>query len=579
MVNVTQRTKLWNNVNWREVHKTVRNLRQRIFRAAKEGNLKKLSRLQKLMLRSWANILVSVRRVTQVNKGKNTPGMDKLVVKTPTDRAILVEMLEILVKNPHLYEPIPARRVYIPKANGKKRPLGIPSVVDRCMQAIYKNALEPAWEAEFESISYGFRPGRSHHDAIAKIYVAAVPNKAKKWVVEGDIEGFFNNVAHGTLMKSIGNFPGRKLIHQWLKVGYVDNGVFNSTETGTPQGGIISPLLANIDLHGMEEALVVNRTMKNGKVIATDKGVLYDKRGLSTGDRQLIRYADDFVVFCTTKEDAVQVTEILDRWLKERGLSLNKEKTKITHLTEGFDFLGFNIRQYKVGNTKTGFKLLIKPSKKSVQEIRDRLREIWLECNGHNQQAVLNKLNPIIRGKANYFRIAVSSKTFSSLDHWMYKREKRYVNRMHPRKSRKWKVKRYWGMLNLDRKDRWVFGNKTTGQYLLKFAWTKIRRHPLVKGWSSPDDPDLREYWEERGQKLVVLPPSSQKIAKKQDYKCPECGQTLFNDEELHIHHIKPKSKGGGNNYGNLRLVHLYCHQQIHARNELKSASEEHPLL
>lgn len=328
MANVTERTVTWNNVNWRKVHAQVRNLRQRIFRATREGNLKKVRSLQKLMLRSHSNILASTRRVTQINKGRHTPGVDKLVVKTPSDRGILGEILEILVKYTLLWKPHPAKRTYIPKTNGKKRPLGIPSTVDRCLQAILKNALEPAWEAQFEGISYGFRPGRDPQDAMMKIYSIARPNMTKKWVLDADIKGCFDNIDHEFLENTIGNFPARKLIHQWLKAGYMEDGAFYQSEAGTPQGGIISPLLANIALHGMEKALDIK----------------YNKQGASIGRRIIVRYADDFVVFCETKEDALKSAEILTEWLKERGLTLSKEKTRIVHLSEGFNFLGFNVR-------------------------------------------------------------------------------------------------------------------------------------------------------------------------------------------------------------------------------------------
>ena len=314
-------------------------------------------------MRSYSNILVSVRRVTQTNSGKHTPGVDKLVVKTPAARGVLVDTLAKFIP----WKPLPARRVNIPKPNGKMRPLGIPSLIDRCLQAIVKNALEPAWEAKFEGTSYGFRPGRSAHDAIGKIYTVACPNRKKKWVLDADIAGCFDNIAHEPLMKTIGNFPARKLIHQWLKAGYMEKGGYHfQTETGTPQGRIISPLLANIALHGMEEAL----------------GVRYDNRGKLIGNRALVRYADDFVVFCETREDVEQVTFTLNKWTGERGLQLSEEKTKISHLTEGFDFLGFNVRQYAAPQSKTGWKLLIKPSQKSMQKIREKLRQLWLNLKG-----------------------------------------------------------------------------------------------------------------------------------------------------------------------------------------------------
>ena len=392
VVNVTQRTTEWQSVNWRKVNKVVRRLRQRVFKASTEGRLKLVRNLQRLLMRSYSNILLSVRKVTQINSGKNTPGVDKLVVKTPEARGVLVDALIQFIP----WKPLPAKRVYIPKPNGKQRPLGIPCIIDRCLQAIIKNALEPYWEALFERSSYGFRPGRSAHDAIAKIYGIACPHRRKKWVVDADIKGCFDNIAHEPLIKAIGNFPARKLIQQWLRAGYVDNGIFHDTETGTPQGGIISPLLANIALHGIEQVL----------------GVKYKKNGELISKRAFVRYADDFVVFCETREDAELSVIILNEWMQSRGLTLSDEKTKIVQISEGFDFLGFNIRQYPVTNTKTGWKLLIKPSKKSIQRIRNKLRQIWLEHNSENVNALIDKLNPIIRGEANYFRIGVSSETF-----------------------------------------------------------------------------------------------------------------------------------------------------------------------
>ena len=237
-VNGAERHSNWNAVNWRRANQSVRNLRQRIFRATAKGDLKKVRSLQKLMLRSHSNLVVSVRKVTQVNAGKNTPGVDKVVVKTPEARDELIKELSTLV----CWRAKPARRIYIPKANGKLRPLGIPVIKDRCLQAMVKNALEPEWEAKFESISYGFRPGRSCHDAIAKIYLIATPNKRKRWVVDANIKGAFDNISHQCLETAIGYFPAREMIRQWLKAGYMEKGQFHETETGTPQGGVATPL-------------------------------------------------------------------------------------------------------------------------------------------------------------------------------------------------------------------------------------------------------------------------------------------------------------------------------------------------
>src|SRR5260221_4732342 len=273
------------------------------------------------MIKSYSIRLGSVRREAQINAGKHTPGVDKLVLKTPAARGRMVDALA----HYSLWKAKPARRVYIPKTNGKSRPLGIPVIVDRCLQSMVINAPEPAWEAKFEGISYGFRPGRSCHDAIEKIFVLARPNKTKKWILDADIRGAFDHILHEYLLKAIGPVPGKELIKQWLKAGYFGQEGFHATERGKPQGGVASPLLANIALHGMEEAI----------------GVTYDYRGQLIGKRAVVRYADDFVCFCETREDAEQVRKILVEWLKERGLALSEEKTRFVHLTEGFDFLGF----------------------------------------------------------------------------------------------------------------------------------------------------------------------------------------------------------------------------------------------
>ncbi len=546
IVNVTERTTDWNSVNWKDANRVVRRLRQRIFKATKDGDLKRVRSLQKLLMHSYSNIVLSVRRVTQLNSGKKTAGVDKLLVLTPAARGTLVDILTKFIP----WKPLPVKRVYIRKSNGKQRPLGIPCIIDRCLQAIVKNALEPYWEAQFERTSYGFRPGRGVHDAIERVHSMSKANSTKSWVVDADIEGCFDNIAHEPLMKAVGNFPARKLIQQWLKAGYVDKGVFHDTESGVPQGGIISPLLANIALHGMESALSIQ----------------YNKDGHTLGHRGIVRYADDLVVFCRSQEDTLLVVDILSNFLKTRGLALSKAKTKIVHLTEGFNFLGFHIRWYQDKNTKLGQKVLIKPSKESLQDVRNHLRQVWLENKSNNVNYLIAKLNPIIRGVANYYRTVVSSQIFSKLDKWMFVREQRYAKRMHSKKSSHWRQLKYWGRLNLDRQDNWVFGDKRTGQYLLKFSWFKIRRHTMVKGDASPDNPELKEYWDLRAKKNSQnLIPSYQKLAQKQGYNCPVCGESLFNDEPLQKHHKTPRSQGGNDSYANLELMHYYCHRQVHS--------------
>jgi len=293
----------------------------------------------------------------------------------------------------------------------------------------------------------------------------------------------------------------------------------------------------------------------------------------------VVRYADDFVVFCETKEDALDVKDrILPAWLAERGLSLSAEKTRIVHLTKGFDFLSFNIRHYPHPQTsRSGYKLLIKPSKKAVLGKAKELREAWLSLRGHSLKAVLWKLNPIIRGWANYNRRVVSSRTFNKLDEWMYRRARRYAKHTHPEKSWGWRSKRYWGQWNKERDDHWVFGDKRSGKYLLKFSWFKIERHILVRGTSSPDDPDLRDYWWER-QKVNAKHLSAEEIdmANDQGWVCRLCGMDLINGEELHRHHKIPRARNGSDARSNRELVHYYCHQQ-ETRRQLGPVKESPP--
>jgi RNA-directed DNA polymerase len=534
----------WQAIDWKRVYRTVKNLRQRIFRASRNGDLTRVRSLQRLMLHSKANALASVRRVTQMNHGKATPGIDHVVVTTPEERGALCHQLSAL----DLHKVHPVRRVYIPKRNGK-RPLGIPTIVDRCVQAMVKNALEPFWEARFEGISYGFRPGRGCHDAIEKVFRLARTNTTRPWVVDADIEGAFNNIGHAALEQAIGNFPARGLITQWLKAGYVEAEMLHPTEAGVPQGGVISPLLLNVALHGMEQAL----------------GIAYTPKGVRRGTYALVRYADDLVLFSPTHDKAVEAQHLLSTWLRTRGLRLSDEKTHIRHLREGFNFLGFNIRHYPTPNSsRSGYKLLIKPSPDSIQQIKRKLKGLWRKHVGSPTVALINEMNPLIRGWSTYVRIGVAKEVFTALDSFMYRRAQRYMQRRHPRKSGWWRTQKYWGRAS-GRQDRWVFQDKDRHGTLRKFAWTKIIRHRLVPATYSPDDPTLQDYWSQRRQCTHDTPGRAGHLTRRQHGCCPVCHQALDNGEEVHVHHVRPKQHGGTEDLTNLRLVHHTCHRQIHS--------------
>ena len=461
-------------LRWRDAEDNVARLGQRIFKATQAGDFKKVRNLQKLMLRSLSNTLVSVRQVAQRNKGRATAGIDGEVALTlPAVAALATEVH----RTRNSWRPLPVKRVYIPKARqkAKLRPLGIPVLMDRCHQARVRQALEPEWEARFEPRSYGFRPGRGCQDAIQAIFNTLRGKTAKRlWILDADLEAAFDRIDHDQLLGRLGSFPARGLIRGWLTAGVFENGKgFAPTERGTPQGGVISPLLLNVALHGLEEAA----------------GVGYLTRGVDAGSVHrdspvVIRYADDLLALCHTREQTEQVKARLAEWLMPRGLAFNEAKTRIISADRGCDFLGFGIRRYPNG------KLLIKPSTAAIRRVRERLAAEVRSLRGDNALAVIARLNPIIRGWAAFYRHVVSGEVFNALDAYVWKLTYRWALRGHRNKPKRWIVDHHYGVFHPTRSDRWVFGDHHSGAYLHKFSWTPIVRHQLVKGGSSPYDPD-----------------------------------------------------------------------------------------
>lgn len=512
----------WDAVDWRAQEDQVRRLRQRIFKATRDGDLKKVRNLQRLMLRSRANTLLSVRQVTQRNAGRGTAGIDGQVALTSRDRAELAGRLH---RHARPWQARPVKRVFIPKANGKQRPLGIPVIADRVQQARVKNALEPEWEARFEPRSYGFRPGRGCHDAIEVIFKTLCGNRSRRrWILDADLAGAFDRIDHEHLLRALGWFPARGMVRAWLKAGVVESSEFTPTEEGTPQGGVISPVLLNVALHGIEQAA----------------GVRY--RVSARGDAEtvpgcpvLVRYADDYVAMCHSREQAEQVKADLAAWLGPRGLWFNEDKTRIVHVEDGFSFLGFDIRRRV--DRQGSAKLFITPSKESVQRLRQRLTADVRSMHGANAAAVVFRLNPVIRGWSAYYRSVVSGRVFTGLDHHVWHATYRWARRSHPNKSRGWVAARYFGKFNKSRQDRWVFGDRGSGAYLTKFSWTKIVRHVPVRGRASPDDPALAEYWADR-RRTRKAPPADEhtvRLLRAQGGRCPWCGKLLLHaDHEPH---------------------------------------------
>ena len=539
----------WELINWKKIYAYVKKLRQRIFRAEQLGQRRRLKKLQRLMIRSKANLLLSIKRVTQINKGKKTPGIDGQIILTSKDRLELFNLLKTY--NVKYIRPRPAKRVYIPKNNGKMRPLGIPIIKDRIFQNIVKNALEPQWEARFESSTYGFRPKRSVQDAIVNLFTKLSSRSTRKWIFEGDFKGCFDNLNHQYIMDCLIGFPAKDAIQKWLKAGFIDNDSFNDTDSGTPQGGIVSPLLANIALHGIEEELGVGYYQSQG----------YHK--LSRKSVGVVKYADDFVIVCKTREEATNMYEKLKPYLNKRGLTLAVDKTKVTHIEEGFDFLGFNIRQYK--NNK-GMKLLIKPSKDSVKKAKETIKNVFREMKGRPVGELIMKLNPIIRGIGNYWSSEVSKKVFGNLDHYTWIKTRKYLKNLHNHKPFKWIYKRYFkpdytGVS----KDRWILTDPHNERnQLFKMSWIPIVRHEVVKYRNSPDDASLREYFEKRDKKEFVRDNilSRRKLAKQSNYKCRVCNQSLVGEERLNINQIVPKKLSGDECYFNLELLHRSCQIQ-----------------
>jgi RNA-directed DNA polymerase len=555
----------WDTIDWRAHEEHVRRLRQRIFKATQAGDYAKVRGLQKLMLRSWSNTLLSVRQVAQHNAGRKTAGIDGEVALTPRARRELAHRTHRTLAR---WQALPVKRVYIPKANGRQRPLGIPVLADRVQQARVKNALEPEWEARFEPRSYGFRPGRSCHDAIEAIYWTLNGKHIKRqWLLDADLSAAFDRIGHDHLLGRLGGFPARELIRAWLQAGVVEQGWLTPTEEGTPQGGVISPVLLNIALHGLEEAAGV-RYCKLGR----------DAAQTVAGSPVLVRYADDLLAICHSRDQAEQVKAQLAAWLAPRGLAFNEDKTRIVHLTEGADFLGCNIRRYPSG------KLLIKPSQQAIRRIRERLATEMRALRGANAIAVIRTINPIVRGWAAYYRSVVSKEVFAAVDDHLWRLTYHWALRAHPNKPKTWVVDRYFGQFNPSRADRWVFGDRDSGAYLVRLVWTRIVRHRMVAGTSSPDDSALAQYWAERQRKQPPPPLATHtlRLLMAQGGRCPLCGEFLLHASDppqsphewerwlrvarkaIKQHQVDYRRPHATADDRQLRLVHAHC-QRRHA--------------
>jgi RNA-directed DNA polymerase len=408
----------WTAIDWRRVQKNVMVMQIRLTKATKEGDWRRVKTLQRWLTHSFSAKALAVKRVTE-NQGKRTAGVDQQLWDTPLRKFAAIAQLK-----KRRYRPLPLRRVYIPKANGKERPLGIPTMRDRAMQALYLLALDPVLETLSDPNSYGFRKNRSTADAMSQIFLRTSKKDSAEWILDADIEGFFDNINHDWLIKQV--LMDRTVLRMWLKSGVVDRAQLRATTAGTPQGGIISPALANWTLNGLETELAEHLGAKFGKSKSLK---------LKVG---VVRYADDFVVTGVSKE--LLETEIrpwVEAFLEARGLRLSQAKTKIVHISEGFDFLGWNFRKYKE-------KLLIKPSKKNVKAFYEKLRKVIGENLGTKQEDLIRLLNPMLRGWAQYHSPVVAKETFSRVESLLFWRLRRWTKRRHPKKKPDWIRKKYW---------------------------------------------------------------------------------------------------------------------------------------
>ncbi len=538
-------TSTWADIRWRSVETHVRRLQERIYRATMNKEWRKVKNLQKLLVRATSNKLLAIRRITQENQGKHTAGIDGRICDTPEARWTLFQE-GLSLKG---YKPRPVRRVYIPKDNGKQRPLGIPTVKDRVMQAMVKTALEPEWEARFEANSYGFRPGRCTMDAIEAIHTTVNREDCSQWILDADISGCFDNIDHGPLLAKLPVFT--TTLRQWLKAGVVEVGFFSPTDRGTPQGGTISPLLANVALDGMERLFDAEDADGRPQSPAFRKGL---NKGIS-----LIRYADDFVTTAPTREVLeTYARPRLENLLQERGLALNEVKTRIVHIKDGLNFLGFHIRKFG----RRDATLLTVPQKAKVLK---HLRGIRAYLDAHKQTPavqVITSLNPVIRGWANYYRHSAAKDVFSKVRHAQWQMLWNWAKRRHPNKSSQWVKARYF------RDDGyWTFQEEEAE--LVKPDKTPITRYTKVTGRHSPYDHTLQEYWQERKKRQVGRETYAKQrlmLHQRQGYRCALCTIPFVPGEDIETDHIIPKEQGGTDDLSNKRLVHPWCHHQRHQK-------------
>ena len=538
----------WHAIDWYVVEQNVRTTQIRIAKATQDGDWRRVKALQRSLVRSFAARSLAVRRVTE-NQGKRTAGVDRELWDSPVRKWEAISQL----KQQRGYKPQPLRRVYIPKSNGKERPLGIPTMLDRAMQALHLLGLEPVAETTSDPNSYGFRKNRSTADAMSQIFGSMSQKASARWVLEADIKGCFDNINHDWLVRNVR--MDKAILRKWLKAGVVHRGQLTSTDAGTPQGGIISPTLANVTLNGLESGLLEHLGATVGKVKT--------ERVLKI---HVVRYADDFVITGVSKEvleDTVRPWIVA--FLSQRGLELSPEKTRVTHIDDGFDFLGWNFRKYS-GT------LLIKPSKKNVKTFYDKVAGVIKGHLNGAQGKFIKHLNPVLRGWAQYHHPVVAKETFSKLDSLIYWRLVRWAKRRHPKKNPTWLRQRYWHQTG----ERTEFAEAVRAEDgsrslapLYRLADTAIVRHIKVRGTYNPFDRDQEAYGETLRTKRLANSMAYRKewssLYMSQSGQCAQCKLPIDEERGWHDHHIVYKVAGGSDKLANRVLLHPVCHTRLHA--------------